>query len=100
MLAGRLDPAEKARCDRLFAEGAADATRITGTDDPVRDARFAAAGAQALADYERRRAPLKPNSRALPCPHGTDIMGGCPVRVTVPLWSSTEGFLPGLKRDD
>lgn len=97
---GRLDPMEQARCDQRFGDAAARAVAISGTGDRNRDARFAAEGAQALADYERRRAPLKPNSRAQPCPHGTDIMGGCPVRVMVPLWSSTDGFLPSLKRDD
>ena len=87
MLNDQLAPIEQAQCDRRFAERAADAAPITGSGDPDRDARFAAAGAQALADYERRRAPLKPNSRAQPCPHGNDLMGECPVRVIVPIYS-------------
>lgn len=95
-----VDLIDQAVCDQRFGEAAARARAITGTGDQDRDAQFASEGVQALADYERRRAPLKPNSRAQPCPHGTDIMGDCPVRVMVPLWSSTEGFLPGLKRDD
>ncbi len=99
-MAERLDPGEQARCDQLFAEAAAGRAPITGTNNPVRDARFAALGDQALANYDRRRAPLTPNSRARPCPHPTDLMGRCPVQVIVPIFSSRDGWLPGLKKDD
>lgn len=88
---------QRAACDQAFAD--VEVARMTGTDDPRRDARFAALGDQALAEYDARRAALKPHSRANPCPHMTDIMGRCPVQVVVPLWSSNDGFLPGLKRD-
>ena len=90
-------PEQRAACDQTFAD--VEVGRVTRTDNPRRDAQFAALGNQALAEYESRRAPIKPHSRANPCPHTTDIMGRCPVQFMVPLWSSNDGFLPGLKRD-
>ena len=49
---------ERAICDERFAERAAAAAPIEGTGNPARDARFAAEGARALAEYEARRRPL------------------------------------------
>lgn len=95
-LAGRLDPAEQARCDQIFAEAAARGSSITGTNDPVRDARFAALGDQALADYDRRRAPLKANSRANPCPESPNPGDPCAFAIKGRLWSSRDGVLPDL----
>jgi hypothetical protein len=53
-----LTEAERTICEDRFAERAAAAAPITGTGDPERDARFAAEGARALAQYEIRRRPL------------------------------------------
>ena len=95
-----LSPADRAVCEDRFGAAAARAAPIAGTGDAERDARFAAEGAFALAEYDRRRAPITPDSRARPCPHSTDIMGRCPVQVIVPLFSSQKGLLPGLKKAD
>jgi len=92
----RLDPAERARCDQVFATTAARAGPIQRTADPARDARFAALGNQALADYDRRRAPLKPNSHANPCPEGPDPGDPCAFAIKGRLWSSRDGVLPDL----
>jgi len=53
-----LTAAERAACDEAFGTAAARAAPITGSGDARRDARFAAEGARALAQYEARRAPL------------------------------------------
>lgn len=53
-----LTAAERAACDEAFGTAAARAAPITGSGDARRDARFAAEGAAALAQYEARRAPL------------------------------------------
>ncbi|MFO0371897.1 hypothetical protein [Brevundimonas sp.] len=53
-----LTAAERAACDEAFGQAAARAAPITGSGDARRDARFAAEGAAALAQYEARRAPL------------------------------------------
>ncbi|WGM47067.1 hypothetical protein KOAAANKH_01941 [Brevundimonas sp. NIBR10] len=85
---GRLDlltAQQQAACDNQFAQTAARATRIAGTGNPERDARFAAEGDAALDAYERRRAPLNPDSRARPCPHDYDLRGQCDVWVTYTL---------------
>lgn len=58
MRAGRMTAAEQALCDDRFGERAARAAPISGTGDAARDAGFARQGAQALADYDRRRRPL------------------------------------------
>lgn len=95
-LTGRLDPAEQARCDQMFARAAVRSAPIIGTDNPVRDARFAAIGDLALADYDRRRAPLKPNSRANPCPESPDPGDPCAFSIQGRIWSSRDGWLPDL----
>ena len=85
---GRLDlltAQQQAACDDQFAQTAARATRIAGTGNPERDARFAAEGDAALDAYVRRRAPLNPDSRARPCPHDYDLRGQCDVWVTYTL---------------
>lgn len=53
-----LSAAEQAVCDTRFGERAAAAPPIEGTGNAARDAAFAAEGARALANYERRRRPL------------------------------------------
>ena len=53
-----LSAAEQAVCDTRFGERAAAAPPISGTGNAERDAAFAAEGARALANYERRRRPL------------------------------------------
>ncbi|MFN5082292.1 MAG: hypothetical protein ACK5DK_05670, partial [Brevundimonas sp.] len=53
-----LTAAERAACDEAVGQAAARAAPITGSGDARRDARFAAEGAAALAQYEARRAPL------------------------------------------
>ena len=55
---GRMSAAEQQLCDDRFNARAGMARPITGTDNPERDARFAAEGARALDQYERRRRPL------------------------------------------
>ena len=55
---GRMTAAEQQLCDDRFNARAGMARPINGTDNPERDARFAREGAQALAQYERRRRPL------------------------------------------
>ncbi len=96
MMIGRLDAAEQAWCDQILADAAARSAPIIGTNDPVRDARFAALGDQALADYDRRRAPLKPNSRANPCPESPNPGDPCAFTIKGRLWSSRDGILPDL----
>lgn len=55
---GRMSAAEQQLCDDRFNERAGRARPISGTDNPERDARFAAEGAAAIDRYERRRRPL------------------------------------------
>ncbi|QTC92415.1 hypothetical protein [Brevundimonas goettingensis] len=74
---------EQAICDERFGRAAMAARTITGTDDPVRDARFAAEGQAELDAYEALRAPLKPRT---PC-EGADMMGRCPFVIQIPLFS-------------
>lgn len=94
---GRLiDPAERALCLERRGERLAQAGRSIR---PVEDAAFAAEGQRALADYDRRRAPLKPNSRATSCPNA-DLMGRCHFRVETRIWSSRDGLLPDVPRRD
>ncbi|HEV7354335.1 MAG TPA: hypothetical protein VGN74_14530 [Brevundimonas sp.] len=50
-----LTAAEREACDEAFGTAAARAAPITGSGDARRDARFAAEGARALAQYEARR---------------------------------------------
>ncbi len=82
-LATTLTLDEQAACDDRFGRAAASARAITGTDDPVRDARFAAEGQAELDAYEALRAPLKPRT---PC-EGADMMGRCPFIIGIPLFS-------------
>ncbi len=86
-MAGRLSPEDQAVCDTRMASAAARAPTIVGTGNPERDAQLAAEGAAEIARYENRRAALKPNSRAAPCP-GADMMGRCPAIISIPLVSS------------
>lgn len=95
---GRPASAEPLPCEQVLAETAASTPPIAGTSDPARDARFAALGDQALADYERRRAPLKPNSRANPCPQSPNPGDPCAFSLKGRIWSSRDGWLPDLRR--
>jgi hypothetical protein len=98
---GRSEATEPDRCAGAFAEATAGARPIAGTGDSARDARMAADSAAALANYERRRAPLKPYSRAEPCPGGADLMGRCPpISIQGRIWSSRDGWLPDLPGRD
>lgn len=98
---GRSEATEPDRCAGVLAEAMAGARPIAGTGDPARDARMAADSAAALANYERRRAPLKPYSRAEPCPGGADLMGRCPpISIQGRIWSSRDGWLPDLPGRD
>lgn len=58
MLRGQMSTVERARCEQRLAQGMENAPVIRGSGDRERDARFAQEGAQALAMYEYRRAPL------------------------------------------
>lgn len=55
---GRMSAAEQQLCDDRFNERAGRARPISGSGNAERDARFAAEGARALDQYERRRRPL------------------------------------------
>lgn len=92
-----LSEAERAVCDARFAERAGASPAIAGSGDPRRDARFADQGARALARYEDRRA-VGPAQR-MPCDK-TGPIADCGVEIRVELFSSRDGFLPGLRRDD
>lgn len=98
---GRAEATEPDRCAGPLAGAMAGAHPIAGTGDPARDARMAVDSAAALANYERRRAPLKPYSRAEPCPGGADLMGRCPpISIQGRIWSSRDGWLPDLPGRD
>ncbi|MDB5421005.1 MAG: hypothetical protein JWR59_952 [Brevundimonas sp.] len=90
--------AEQDRCDRILAEAAARAAPIRGTGHAQRDARFAAQGAEQLARYEDKRKPLKPYSRAEPCPGSPRPSDDCAVTIQGRIWSSQDGWLPDLPR--
>ncbi len=85
-----LPPVEREACARRFA--VADATAATGRlgqrrltrSESLRENTFATIGDQALANYDERRAPLKPPK---PCA-GADMMGRCPAIIMIPLVSS------------
>lgn len=95
-LARTLTLEEQAVCDERFIQAASGASRINGTGDPARDARFAAEGAAALARYEQRRLGLKPNSRANPCPEGPNPSDPCAFAIQGRIWSDREGWFPDL----
>ena len=82
-LAGTLTFEEQTICDERFGRAAAGARVIAGTNNPRRDARFAAEGQAELDAYEALRAPLKPPT---PC-EGADMMGRCPFVIQIPLFS-------------
>lgn len=76
---GRMSAAEQQLCDDRFNERAGRARPISGTDNPERDARFAAEGARALAQYEGRRRPLSGGTGVVgpaDCP-GSNFGTGC-----------------------
>ncbi|HEX8472042.1 MAG TPA: hypothetical protein VF633_13110 [Brevundimonas sp.] len=79
---GVSDQEQQARCDQSFGMAAARAAPILGTDNPARDARFAAEGQAELDAYENLRAPLKPPQLCA----GADMMGRCPAIITIPLF--------------
>ena len=95
---GRSSPADQDRCDRVLAEAAARAGPIRGTGNPDRDARFAALGAEALARYGDKRKPLKPYSRAEPCPGSPNPGDDCAFSIQGRIWSNRDGWLPDLPR--
>lgn len=77
---GRMSEAEQALCDEAFNEGAARARPISGTDNPGRDARFAAEGRREMQAYEARRRPLAGGTGVTgvgDCP-GSNFGIGCP----------------------
>lgn len=79
MRGGRMSAAEQQPCDDRFNARAGMARPINGTDNPERDARFAREGAQALAQYERRRRPLSGGTGVVgpgDCP-GSNFGAGC-----------------------
>lgn len=76
---GRLTAAEQAACDTRFGAAALGAAPIQGTGNPARDARFAAEGARALAEYEAVRRPLSGGTGLVgpaDCP-GSNFGTGC-----------------------
>ena len=100
-MAGRLSPEDQAVCDTRMASAAARASAIIGTGNPERDAQLAADGAYEIAGYEKRRAALKPNSRAAACPGSPNPSDPCAVAIQGRIWSSLDGWmadLPGRRR--
>ncbi len=95
---GRSSPADQDRCDRATAEATARAAPLSGSGAPDRDARFAALGAGALARYEDKRKPLKPYSRAEPCPGSPRPSDDCALTLQGRIWSNRDGWLPDLPR--
>lgn len=95
---GRSSPADQDRCDRATAEATDRAAPISGSGAPGRDARFAALGAEALARYEDKRKPLKPYSRAEPCPGSPRPSDDCALTLQGRIWSNRDGWLPDLPR--
>lgn len=76
---GRMSAAEQQLCDDRFNQRAGMARPLTGTDNPDRDAVFAREGAQALAQFERRRRPLAGGTGVVgpgDCP-GSNFGAGC-----------------------
>lgn len=95
---GGSGPADRDRCERVLAEAAARAGPVRGTGNPTRDARFAAEGAEQLARFEDKRKPLKPYSRAEPCPGSPNPSDDCALTIQGRIWSSQEGWFPDLPR--
>lgn len=89
---------EQARCDALQWGRRPSTREIALSAENQADGRLNAEGAQALAGYAERRRALRPNSRAEACPAGGGVIERCDARVQVRIWSSKDGFLPGLER--
>lgn len=87
---------EQQDCQRVFAENAHQAGRISGTGDASRDAAFGRLAAAALHAYERRRTP--PSDAETAC--GSGPMGECGAEVKVEIFSSTRGLLPNIARPE
>jgi len=88
-----LSAAEREACDQRVR---AAAPYIAGTGDRRRDERFARQGARELAAWEERRAA--PPART-PCEQDGPI-SDCGVEINVEIFSTIDGFLPNLRRDD
>jgi hypothetical protein len=88
---------DRALCETRFGEQSADASPVSGTGSPERDARFARQGARELAGYDERR-EVRASERATCAKSGP--VGDCGVEVTVDLFSSIHGFLPNQRRED
>lgn len=95
---GGSGPADRDRCERVLAEAAARAGPVRGTGNPTRDARFAAEGAEQLARFEDKRKPLKPYSRAEPCPGSPSPSDDCALTIQGRIWSNRDGWFPDLPR--
>ena len=95
---GGSGPADRDLCERVLAEAAARAGPIRGTGNPTRDARFAAEGAEQLARFEDKRKPLKPYSRAEPCPGSPNPSDDCALTIQGRIWSNRDGWFPDLPR--
>ena len=95
---GRSSPADQDRCDRATAEATARAAPLSGSGAPDRDARFAALGAGALARYEDKRKPLKPYSRAEPCPGSPRPSDDSALTLQGRICSNRDGWFPDLPR--
>ena len=91
-----LSSSDRQECAERLAAGANAAARISGSGAPGRDAGFAAQGAEEMARYEAKRAPLgQPDE-----PECTTMgpITDCGVSIKVKLFSSRDGVLPGLRR--
>lgn len=95
---GRSNLSDQDACDQALAEAAGRASPIRGSGNEARDARFAALGAEALARYEDKRKPLKPYSRAEPCPGSPNPGDDCAFSIQGRIWSNRDGWLPDLPR--
>lgn len=89
---------EQARCDAVLWAGSTSSGEIALSAENQANRRLNAEGARAFAGYDERRRALRPNSRAEACPSGGGVIERCDVRVEARIWSSNDGFLPGLRR--
>jgi len=89
-------PIGSANLPRHCTETAAMSRPISGSGDSRRDARFARRGERQLAEYAERRQPLAGAVRST-CDKSGPI-ADCGVEVKVELFSSVDGWLPGLRR--
>ena len=75
-----------------------DATPISGSGDPRRDSQLERQGARQLESYAARR--QRPGGAVRPTCEDAGPVSDCGVDVSIEIFSSIDGFFPGLRRDD